>query len=111
MDEPIECHEHTTPLKETQRTLNTTGIQLSEPTTLYDSDASDSTVEFQDIAGKRVNPAKLVALLRRKFGAGRFKIRVRWTRQKFLHQDISIADFQVRSSKMSTQYKFPGACL
>lgn len=83
MDRPSECHENTTALEETQQPLDTTRIQPFEPTPTYDSDASDSTIESQDIAGKRVNPAKLIALLRTKFGAGRFKIRVCWTRHDF----------------------------
>lgn len=97
MVEQLECREHITPLKKTHQTLNATGIQLFEPAPVYDSDASDSTVELQDIAGKRVNPAKLIALLRRKFGAGRFKIRVRWTSQEFQCRDI--ADFSLGCPK------------
>lgn len=32
---------------------------------------------FQDIMEKNINPAKLVALLRRRFGAGTYEIHVR----------------------------------
>jgi hypothetical protein len=32
---------------------------------------------FQDIIEKNLNPAKLVALLRRRFGAGKYEIHVR----------------------------------
>lgn len=96
MDSPSYCQEHTT-LEEIHQPLNSTRTQLFEPTPVYDSDASDSSIESQDIAGKRVNPAKLIALLRTKFGAGRFKIRVRRTGHACPCRDI--ADFRSGRSK------------
>lgn len=42
----------------------------------HDSDASDSGIEFQDVSGRNINPAKLTAMLRAKFGFGAYEIHV-----------------------------------